>query len=497
MPLELAQTQRQTQALSARMIQSISVLAMPALELCEFIRDAAEQNPALEVAAEEPPPLPLRLKSQRTVRVARASASDAAESDAFQAFLESRPAPRPSVREHLLGQLALLPLNAAERALGERIVGNLDDRGFHYAPPEALLKPTSGETPEMLHKCLGAVRRLDPVGTACSGSAESLLVQAEIRGDAPPLARFLLGGRLGLLVPPRPQAVCKRLNTLAEKPPDVQGKITQAVVGAALEYIRSLEPFPAQAFGAGEAAYVTPDVFVSRASGDEADGSPSARFQVDFARDTLPRLEIAQGFSSLASDDGAKRFAKKYVADAQWVIDMVAQREQSIVKTVQAIVEAQLPFFERGPRFLRPLRLKDIAGKTGTSKSTVSRIANGKYLQCEWGLFEIRYFFSNQSSKPPVPNRQPVRLTAGTEDAVPSDAERIHSKESVKQELLLILKEHETARAAPRNQPVRGKREQAGKKLSDAALAQKLAERGIIIARRTVAKYRAELGITR
>ena len=125
------------------------------------------------------------------------------------------------------------------------------------------------------------------------------------------------------------------------------------------------------------------------------------------------------------------------------------------------IVKHQIEFFEKGPLYLKPLRLKDIAEKIDVHETTVSRISNGKYIQCEWGLFEVKYFFSNAVSV--------------SENTDKSNLEKEHSKESVKQVLLSILKTEE------------------GKNLSDQKLSDKLAEQGINIARRTVAKYRKEL----
>jgi RNA polymerase sigma-54 factor len=143
----------------------------------------------------------------------------------------------------------------------------------------------------------------------------------------------------------------------------------------------------------------------------------------------------------------------------------VRQREETIVKAAEAIVKAQIPFFEKGPRYLLPLRMREVAQTIGVHEATVSRIANGKYVQCEWGLFEIRHFFSNQVS---------------------SSSPALKSKEGVKQELLEVIKEH----------ALEQRKDPEAKTLTDEMLVQKLKGRGISIARRTVAKYRAELNIT-
>jgi RNA polymerase sigma-54 factor len=434
------------------MIQSISILAMSSVDLRDYIYEEAEKNPALDVVQDFAEPV---LKASKQ--------GNAADSDAFQSFLESRPAPEETIRAHLLSQVRVLPLTDVEELLCEKIVGNLDTRGFHFDVPEKLLDPANPlETCELLSHCLDTIRRLDPVGTACSGSAESLFVQAKLRGDAPPLALFLLDGHLGLLEKQNTTVIRKKIEAqLMLNAAQGIGKVTDTALKEAVDYIKTLEPFPAREFEQEGAAYIFPDVFVHKVPDAEA-GKNGARFTVEFSRDSLPSLEISSEFTQSGMEkDG---FSNGLVRDAQWVIDAIQLRQNTIVNATRIIVEAQSAFFEHGPRFLRPLKMKDVADALRCNEGTISRIANGKYLQCSWGLFEIRYFFSTQ--------------------ATVSDGQA-QSKESVKQELLLIMKDHEEQQ---KNNP-------ALKKLSDEALAKKLESRGIKIARRTVAKYRAELRV--
>lgn len=475
----LTQTTRQTQGMvmSQKMIQSISILAMSALDLREYLYREAEKNPAIEIAEDETSAafeksLGFSKTAGNARLTAKKTAGTTAESDAFQVFLENRPAPAGTIQEHLLSQLNLLSLTETEVGLCKKIIGNLDTRGFQFEPPERLLDPAiPGETPEMLGKCLGLVRGLDPAGTACAGSAESLFVQAQIRSDAPPLALFILNGRLSVLENRTPARIRKKLEALrllADEKDAVLavGKITGKDIQEAVGYIRTLEPFPAQEFDRKEPGYIVPEVYVCKNTGED-DAPDSLRFTVTFANGSLPRLELAAEFANFVDSSASLRkadvrFAAGLIKDAKWIIETVEQREQAIVKTVQAIIEFQLPFFEQGPRFLRPLKMKNAAELTGVHEGTISRIVNGKYLQCDWGLFELRYFFSSQT---------------GTVEGAS------RSKESVKQELQLIIHEHEDQR---RHNP-------KIKKLSDETLTQKLEERGIKIARRTVAKYRLEL----
>ena len=477
MRLDVSQRQKQTQALkmSAQMIQTISILSMPSAELSEFIYKEAEKNPALEVTRDVTQgPNVAPVQRQTTTRVVQKASGNSAESDAFQAFLESRPTRGSTLQNHLLEQLSLLKIAESERALAEKIIGSLDNHGFFLEPPEKLLDERNPkETSALLKKALKIVRRLEPAGVACADVCESLFLQAQAAGSAPPLALFLLDGRLEILESVKLSSIQKKIAAQLAADPKAPARYGLAAkcsaqdIEDALDFIRQLDPFPARAFDAEPTVYISPDVYVVKA--DNGDAPKEAQFKVTFSRSKLPEVSLSPVFRELADNSRRQKtveagFAKTYVKEAQRFLDAVVQREQTIVKAAEAIVRAQMPFFEKGPRFLLPLRMRDIAESIDVHEATVSRIANGKYLQCEWGLFEIRYFFSNQVS---------------------SSSSQLESKESVKQELLAILKEYQ--QDGKQNQPV--------KKLTDEELTRRLKERGINIARRTVAKYRAELNI--
>ncbi|MFW5684550.1 MAG: RNA polymerase sigma-54 factor, partial [Spirochaetota bacterium] len=177
----------------------------------------------------------------------------------------------------------------------------------------------------------------------------------------------------------------------------------------------------------------------------------------------IPVLGVSDSFTDIGNADAkkdVKRFVKSKVKDARWFIHSIRQRNETLQKTARAIVEFQRDFFLKGPKYLVPLTLKDIAGEVGVHEATISRITNGKYVQTEWGIFELKYFFTNSISG------------AG------STGSRF-SKEGVKQIIKEILEE-----------------ESGERHLSDQGIADLLATRGINLARRTVAKYRKELDIS-
>ena len=469
MRFNLNQQFRQNMRLSAKMIQSINLIAMPIEELREHIYEEAEKNPALEILRDSHREAPFVRTSARS--------GSAAESDAWQAFLESTGAAEESLQEHLLAQLALLPLSEDERRVGEHIIQNLDDRGHNSVPPENLL--SAADPLSLLAKMLKIVRSLDPPGTACTDVRESLAVQAEQKKDAPPLALLILKLHFDVLEKKRSALICKALNArnVACTPGEVEG---------ALEFIKTLDPFPARRFmpAGGGIQFAVPEIYIRRATEEEREEQGSA-FIIEFTNDGLPQIAVSPVYEKLAlqnTDSRSKRFAAAAVREANGFMHMLELRTKSIYAAIAAIVAHQYDFFDKGPGNVRALRMKDIAEEIGVHETTVSRIANGKYIQCEWGIYEIKYFFSSAVTHTHVKNTLPFSAqhkqgAAGLPPEMPAVPD---SKEAVKHRLREIIETHE---------------KNGGKKLSDAKLAGILAGEGISVARRTVAKYRSELNI--
>ncbi|MFI3256751.1 MAG: RNA polymerase factor sigma-54 [Spirochaetales bacterium] len=447
-------SQKMTQQLrmSAQMIQSISLIKLSSDELCERIYEEAAKNPAIEIVRDA-------FLEHRPVRMRNKTHISA---DDWQAFLENAPAHSESLQEHLLFQLSLLPLTDNERCIGEKIIQNLDSHGFHTGDPQNIL--STGESVSLMKKMLDIIRSLDPPGTACENIQESLCVQARLRGNAPAHALILLTEHFNVLKKKQPSDIAKYLQQHGIQ-------CTGPEAEKAVAFIRTLEPYPARQFDSADNGiqYVVPEVSVNRVTQDESENNAEVQnggFVTEFLRGNLPDIEISSVYTDILNQKNIskseKEFASEAVKHAGQFIHALEYRSKSLYKTIQAIVTGQYEFFDKGPGHIIPLRLKDIADKIGVHETTVSRISNGKYLQCEWGIFEIKYFFSNA-----VQNKY-------------GDNNFADSKESIKHQLLLILKENEKSNS---------------KQLSDSALAALLAEKGIHIARRTVAKYRSELHI--
>ena len=436
--MEMSVTQRlsQQQKLSPQMIQTIGILAMPMDQLRERIYEEVESNPAMEILRD-----PVYVSST--------------DSDTHQRFLESVAQPEETLQEHLLVQLSEKKVPDEIRSLAERIIGNLDSHGYFLSACENLLRPD--ETRAMLDKAVSLVQSFEPVGVCCADLQESLLLQAKASDNAPPLAVTILKDYFHLLEKTRPQYI---LDGIAEREPLVARHNSLNSVKEAIDFIQSLNPYPAQQYSDGHSvAYVEPDAFIRKSTDEEIENGAD-EFIVEMLKGSLPEIGVSKEFREMASSEGAAgKFASDSIKKADWFINAVQQRTMTVYNALRVIVGKQSQFFYKGPGNLVPLKMQEVAEAIDVHPATISRIANGKFIRCEWGFFEIRYFFTN---------------SIATDGDGPS-------KESVKQEISKILEAHESSGT--------------GKKLSDEKLVQKLAEKGIKIARRTVAKYRAELNI--
>ena len=496
-------SQSQVQKMSQTQIMSLKVLAMSGPDLRNEIYSYAAKNPALEIKSDS---LETGVKSSRAevanssrfsdnTHYGLSSVSGNAASDNFQAALESNADEREPLSDHLMHQLNSMKLSEEEKALCSRLIYNLDEKGFHILAPVSFLNPENPvHTEELLDKCLCLVQHLDPIGTCTNNYRESLFVQAKISGQASALSLFLLESQehFEFLNPPQSQKIQKKISDwLSEqkklkfnKKDGIQlskEDFTMEEIELSLDFIRTLDPYPARNFGTSQTNFVSPDVIVTK--NEEEDG-----FTVTFAREFLPKLEISKDYTSLIKSSEIKegdtseqserkraelKFARNSVNEAKVFIESLLYRESTILKAAQEIVSAQILFFKKGPPYLAPLRQKDIAQKLGLHEATISRMANSKYLACEWGIFPIGYFFTNAVGKAAENSSQNMEGTHSSEDSSPL------SKEGVKYEIARILEEHKNDKKA----------------LSDQKIADILAQKGIKVARRTVAKYRSQMNL--
>lgn len=442
----------QKQVITQKLIQSIKLMAMPLSELRETIQEEVDKNPALEVVREAGE-VDAPAVSETAVRENQVTESDPfanssdpgyqpaprGDPDSKQRFLEGAISREESLHDHLIDQLRVMGIPDDVADLAEKIIWNLDDDGFHLEAPELLMKTSD---PEILDDALNLVRSMDPLGCACTDWRESLLVQAAVRGDGPDdFERFVMEA-LVLLEKKRSEDVRTSMKISQEDWEDYE------------EYIRTLMPFPGRLYSTEAPQYIIPDLEVRKDEGE---------YVLILNDEVLPVLRVDPEFERIreeaVGDKDAKRFISDHSREARYFINSLAQRDNTLLKTAWSIIEFQRDFFSGGPRFLKPLTLKDVAGEIGVHEATVSRITTNKYVQTDWGLFELKFFFTNSISG------------AGSSG---SRVSKVAAKEVIKEIL---------AEADP------------NRRISDQKLSDLLARRGINLARRTVAKYRNELDL--
>jgi len=349
----------------------------------------------------------------------------------------------PTLRDHLRAQLSLTNLGVRDRAFVEILIDALDEDGYLTQPLEeiaALLPPEADASAEELKIALCHLQHFEPAGVGARSPGECLSLQIKTLAECPERALAL-------------QIVEKHLELLAGRDYTRLKALTGAgddALREAQRLIQALNPRPGAAFAKLEARYVTPDVVVKKVRNV---------WKASLNPDAMPRLRINRLYAELAAAarGGAGAGVSSQLQEARWLIKNVQQRFDTILRVSQAIVDRQRHFLEHGEVAMRPLVLREIASTLGLHESTISRVTTQKFMATPRGTFELKYFFGSH-----------VATEAG--GAASSTAIRALIKQLV---------------AA----------EDAKAPLSDARISQILGEQGIVVARRTIAKYRESLQI--
>jgi len=439
--------QQQHLKMNPQMLQSIKLMELPIAELREKIEYELEHNPALELIDDKSTvPLDVNAEGRKDKYEYFETSSDPGRrgsekaSDDHRRFIEGALTRPETLQEHLLRQIQLEPIDSELRNTGEILIQNLDDDGFHKEKPETLFPKPAVKLAEAIQ----LVQSLEPAGCCTADYKESLKVQISLLAEKPSvrepednLIEKVLEN-LELIEREKYAVLAKKL------------KIKEEDTRKICDLLKRLSPFPGRAFASSRnvVRYVVPDIKVIRNN----DG-----FTINLNDEAFPVLGINPNFEVFceSTDRAARDFAKENIKKARLFISHLSQRSQTLIRVANAILEFQRNFFIKGPKFLAPLTLVDIAKELDVHETTVSRTANGKYMQTEWGLYEIRYFFTNSISGTGSNRSQ-------------------FSKESVKE----IIKEILTAE---------------NRLLPDQEISALLGQKGIALSRRTVAKYRKEL----
>jgi len=426
------------------MVQAVEVLALPAAELSSYLLEAFEGNEALSLTDEAWAP---RARAEAPPPMRRAGASGRAASDRHEAWLESQPARAGGLVDEVLAQLANLAIDDELRPWVEHVVGALDSNGYLSASDDSLLalaaeRGLAGGDAE-LGRAIAIVQRLEPRGIGGRNAVEALLLQLDPRDPDYALLCTLLEDFLEDVARNKLPAVA---GAMGLEVPELEGL---------LDRLRELELRPASALDDEAAPAIVPDVLVL-----ERDGG----FEVVVDGSGLPPMQIDPEVRALSRDraiDGAtRRHLKGRIDQARWLMQAVQQRKDTLHRVATSVFAHQERFLRDGPRALRPLKMGDVADGLGIHTSTVSRAVAGKHAQTPFGVLPLRWFF------------QAVGGGGG------ADGDGDVARDRVRDVVREVVDAEDKARP-----------------LSDEALQARLAELGHEVARRTVAKYRAELGI--
>ncbi|MEB6615996.1 RNA polymerase factor sigma-54 [Escherichia coli] len=349
-----------------------------------------------------------------------------------------------TLQDYLMWQVELTPFSDTDRAIATSIVDAVDETGYLTVPLEDILESIGDEEIDIdeVEAVLKRIQRFDPVGVAAKDLRDCLLIQLSQFDKTTPWleeARLIISDHLDLLAN-------HDFRTLM-----CVTRLKEDVLKEAVNLIQSLDPRPGQSIQTGEPEYVIPDVLVRKHNG---------HWTVELNSDSIPRLQINQHYASMcnnARNDGDSQFIRSNLQDAKWLIKSLESRNDTLLRVSRCIVEQQQAFFEQGEEYMKPMVLADIAQAVEMHESTISRVTTQKYLHSPRGIFELKYFFSSH-----------VNTEGGGEAS--STAIRALVKK-------LIAAEN------------------PAKPLSDSKLTSLLSEQGIMVARRTVAKYRESLSI--
>ena len=450
-------------ALTPQLQQSIRLLQLSTLELEQELEKFLQENPLLEREEEEYAPLPPSAKESEstpsdTNELEAAPASSSSAEDESWLGEESSYASSSgsfddddsdyhdvqvattSLREHLSWQLGLMSIPDRDRTLVQCLIEALDDDGYLTQSIEELaetLPPELEIEPEELQIALKHLQYFDPTGVGARNAQECLALQLDAlpSDDTQVLALKIVRQHLDLLAG-RDFAKLKKFVDCG----DDQLRDAQFL-------IRSLNPRPGAQYAALDARYITPDVVVRKIRG---------QWVVNVNSDAFPRLRINSLYAQILSGQRGSGLAGQ-LQEARWLIKNVQQRFDTILRVAQAIVERQRQFFDHGEVAMRPLVLREIADILGLHESTISRVTTQKYMATPRGIFELKYFFGSH-----------VATEAG--GACSATAIRALIRQLIGAE-------------------------DAKKPLSDSQLSEVLGQQGIVVARRTIAKYREALSI--
>jgi RNA polymerase sigma-54 factor len=442
----------QTLTMTPQLQQAIQLLQLPVLDLNAQIQEALEENIMLEM--EDLPDVP-KTSAETTAEIETIKAEDSWQSSSQQRIQdggwngEGRPISEyadesgQTLREHLLWQLELDDFNPREAVIGEALIDGINDDGYLTSDLQDIqecIDEDAGVTIEEVERALAKVQRLDPVGVGARSLSECIVLQLSALDDATPglaLAIRVAESHLDLVAGQNYAELRRSL------------RVTEEDLDDGLALVRGCNPKPGMAVSPAAPEYVVPDVFVRKVDG---------RWQVEISASGIPRLSVNQQYAQLLRGSGDHAVLRSQLQEARWLVRSLEIRNETIMKVATCIVARQKDFLEHGDEAMKPLVLRDVAEAIGMHESTISRVTTNKYMHTPRGVLEFKYFFSSHLSTVDGEEQSSISVRAKIKKLIGA--------------------------------------ENPAKPLSDSKIASLLADDGITVARRTVAKYREAMKIT-
>lgn len=442
--MELKFTQRQRQNFSVRQQQSVEILQMGHMELENFMHQAVLENPLLEydeskeeeTAAEDGiVGMEWLEENDRQNYVYYEQDYEGEQGDGISNLGSS---PQERLADELLSQFCVMQLDEKKRSILEYLVFSLDQRGY-YTEEESSTAKLLQVTEAEISECLTILKSVEPAGIGAKNLQECLLLQLQRKEEDVSIAKLIVKEHLELIEENRLELLARKL------------KISMEELLENIRLIRQLNPKPANGFFYGETLeYIKPDVTVMKVND---------KFEI-ISNEFWNCFSVNAYYSSLLNtnvDFQTKDYIQEKLVQAKWIIQCIQQRTTTMREVTKAIVTVQTKFFDKGKGNLVPLTMLEIGEMVGLHESTVSRTVKDKYLQCAWGIYPMEYFFAKK-----------IKSSEGTVGTSQDTKEKL--KELIEQE--------------NKHMP-----------LSDQKLSELLKNYGVHISRRTVAKYREQLGI--
>lgn len=442
---ELTIEQTQKLSMTPELIQAIQILQYNNQELNEYIDKELLENPILESEYHKESDTEIDIDSLRDQLIQADDNVEAykqweSHSTSDEYSYENFVAFNYTLTEFLIEQLHFSSLKGQDAEIGRYIIENIDDNGYLSMSLEEICSVLDVDL-DSCERVLDLIHTFEPSGVGARDLNECLIIQLASLGELTDEIEFIISNRLKDLADNKYALISKEVG------------ISLTEVQEIADLIKTLEPKPGRGFDSDNSIkYILPDIYVEETNGE---------YIVSANDGSTPSLHISSYYNSLTEEAKSDKELSNYLNNrfnsAMWLMKSIEQRKKTIYNVASAIVQFQNDFFAKGERFLKPLTLKQIAETVGVHESTVSRAINGKYMQCPRGVFELKYFF--------------------TGGILNEDGSGVSSN-SIKS----MIKEFVDA-------------EDDKKPLSDSKISEMLHEKGIDISRRTVAKYRDDIGI--